>query len=31
VIFFYSGPDMNVWRTSTIRLETWYKSRVKRD
>jgi hypothetical protein len=31
VIFFCSGGDMNVWRTSTIRLETWYKAKIKRD
>lgn len=31
VIFFHSGPDTNVWRSSTLRLETWYKGRLKRD
>jgi hypothetical protein len=30
-IFFSSGPDMNVWRGSWIRLETWYRSKIKRD
>ncbi|HZE98536.1 MAG TPA: hypothetical protein VE981_16000 [Planctomycetota bacterium] len=31
VIFFYSGADMNVWRGSLIRMETWYKGRLKRE
>ncbi len=31
VIFFYSGAGMNCWRTSIIRLETWYKSKLKRE
>lgn len=30
-IFFSSGADMNVWRGSLIRLETWYKSKLKRE
>ncbi len=30
-IFFSSGPDMNVWRGSVIRLETWYRSKMKRE
>lgn len=30
-IFFYSGADMNVWRGSLVRLETWYKSKLKRE
>ena len=30
-IFFVSGADMNVWRGSVIRLETWYKSKLKRE
>ncbi|HUR38487.1 MAG TPA: hypothetical protein VM222_03295 [Planctomycetota bacterium] len=31
VIFFCSGAGMNVWRDSVIRLETWYKSKIKRN
>ncbi|MBV8882244.1 MAG: hypothetical protein JO332_19970 [Planctomycetaceae bacterium] len=30
-IFFYSGAEMNVWRGSLIRLETWYRSKIKRE
>jgi hypothetical protein len=28
VVFFHSG--LNVWRTSVVRLETWYKSKIIR-